>query len=130
MINSRGRVPAACAPASGKVRPAGYRNHELRGTVAPLCGLRLDHYRAGQMTYDLRQLRLRGLIERIPHTQRYQLTGEGCASPCPTTTLRRAFWVRSCRPRSTESRPTRLQAAVASYDREVGHLWEGHGLAA
>ena len=25
---------------------------------------------------------------------------------------------------------TRLQAAVAAYDREVGHLWEGHALAA
>ena len=32
---------------------------------------------AGQMTYDLRRLRLRGLIERIPHSQRYRLTAEG-----------------------------------------------------
>lgn len=45
--------------------------------VAPLCGVSLDDYRAGQMTCDLRRLRLRGLIERIPHTQRYRLTAEG-----------------------------------------------------
>ena len=30
---------------------------------------------------------------------------KGCASPWPTTAPRRAFWGRSCRPRSTDSRP-------------------------
>ena len=29
------------------------------------------------MTYDLRRLRLHGLIERIPHTHRYQVTDRG-----------------------------------------------------
>ena len=29
------------------------------------------------MTYDLRRLRLHGMIERIPHSHRYQLTPEG-----------------------------------------------------
>ncbi len=29
------------------------------------------------MTYDLRRLRLHGLIERIPNTNRYQLTPRG-----------------------------------------------------
>ena len=57
--------------------PAGFRNRELRETVAPLRGMSLDDHNAGQMTYDLRRLRLRGLIERIPHTQRYRLTAEG-----------------------------------------------------
>ena len=32
---------------------------------------------AGQMTYDLRRLRLHGLIERIPGTHRYRPTGPG-----------------------------------------------------
>ena len=48
--------------------PAGFRNRELREAVAPLRGMSLDDYNAGQMTYDLRRLRLRGLIERIPHS--------------------------------------------------------------
>jgi hypothetical protein len=30
-----------------------------------------------QMTYDLRRLRLNGLIRRLPHTNRYTLTGDG-----------------------------------------------------
>ena len=57
--------------------PAGFRNRELRDAVAPLRGMSLDDYNAGQMTYDLRRLRPRGLIERIPHSQRYRLTAEG-----------------------------------------------------
>ena len=32
---------------------------------------------AGQITYDLRRLRVRGLITRIPHTHRYRLTEHG-----------------------------------------------------
>ena len=32
---------------------------------------------AGRMTYDLRRLRLHGLIERVPHTHRYQVTPFG-----------------------------------------------------
>ncbi|MGH9099809.1 MAG: hypothetical protein ACRDV8_06205 [Acidimicrobiales bacterium] len=32
---------------------------------------------AGRMTYDLRRLRLHGLIERVPHTHRYRVTPFG-----------------------------------------------------
>jgi hypothetical protein len=34
-------------------------------------------YTPGQMTYDLRRLRLNGLIRRLPHTNRYTLTEDG-----------------------------------------------------
>ena len=57
--------------------PAGFRNRELREAVAPLRGMSFDDYNAGQMTYDPRRLGLRGLIERIPRSQRYRLTAEG-----------------------------------------------------
>jgi hypothetical protein len=32
---------------------------------------------AGRMTYDLRRLRLHQIIERVPHTNRYQVTPFG-----------------------------------------------------
>jgi len=35
---------------------------------------------SGQITYDLRRLRLHGLIERIPRTFRYQVTDTGLRS--------------------------------------------------
>ena len=53
---------------------AGFTNHSLRGLVA---GLLDRDYSANQMTYDLRRLRLHGLIERIPGTHRYVLTPDG-----------------------------------------------------
>ncbi|MYD87423.1 MAG: hypothetical protein F4018_05565 [Acidobacteria bacterium] len=110
--------------------PAGFRNRELREAVAPLRGMSLDDYNAGQMTYDLRRLRLRGLIERIPHTQRYRLTAEGlCIALAYHRTQARVLGPVLSATLDGES-TTRLQAAVAAYDREVGHLWEGHALAA
>jgi hypothetical protein len=57
--------------------PEGFRNTALRGHVAELLGVSLQHYSPGRMTYDLRRLRLHGLIARIPHTQRYEITNFG-----------------------------------------------------
>ena len=53
---------------------AGFTNQSLRGLVAGLLG---RDYSTHQMTYDLRRLRLHGLIERIPRTNTYVLTPDG-----------------------------------------------------
>jgi hypothetical protein len=45
--------------------------------VAQLLGFDPADYLAGKLTYDLRRLRLDGIIERIPHIYRYQLTPDG-----------------------------------------------------
>ena len=42
-----------------------------------MTGLLHATYTPGQMTYDLRRLRLTGLIRRIEHTNRYVLTPDG-----------------------------------------------------
>jgi len=52
----------------------GFSNKSLRGLVAGLLG---SDYSSHQMTYDLRRLRLHGLIERVPHTNTYTLTPDG-----------------------------------------------------
>ena len=52
----------------------GFTNKSLRGLVAGLLG---TDYSTHQMTYDLRRLRLHGLIQRVPHTNTYILTPEG-----------------------------------------------------
>lgn len=57
--------------------PEGFSNRNLRETVARLLVRSVDEITPGQMTYQLRRLRLRALIERIPHTHRYQLTESG-----------------------------------------------------
>lgn len=55
----------------------GFSNKDLREPLARLLALRLEQLTAGRMTYDLRRLRLHGLIERIPRTHRYRLTPDG-----------------------------------------------------
>lgn len=57
--------------------PQGFRNRDLRPRVAALLGLDQTTYTAGRMTYDLRRLRLKGLIHRIPGTIRYTATTYG-----------------------------------------------------
>jgi hypothetical protein len=51
----------------------GLTNRSLRALVAGL----IPGYTARQMTYDLRRLRRKGLIRRVPRSQRYQLTSDG-----------------------------------------------------
>jgi hypothetical protein len=55
----------------------GFTNQEMRALLAQLLGLDPAQYPVGRMTYDLRRLRLHGIIERIPKTHRYQVTGAG-----------------------------------------------------
>jgi hypothetical protein len=55
----------------------GFTNLEMRTLVAQLLGLDPANYSLGRMTYDLRRLRLHGIIERIPRSHRYQLTPPG-----------------------------------------------------
>jgi hypothetical protein len=57
--------------------PHGFSNRDLREDLAPLLGLDPSALSPGRMTYDLRRLRLHGLIERLPGTHRYQLTPDG-----------------------------------------------------
>jgi hypothetical protein len=57
--------------------PHGFCNRDLRQHLAPLLGLDPSQWHAGKMTYDLRRLRLHGLIERLPNTHRYRITKQG-----------------------------------------------------
>ena len=58
-------------------QPQGFRNHQLRPLLAQLLGLAESQIRPGRMSYELRRLRLHGLIERISKTHRYRLTTFG-----------------------------------------------------
>ena len=119
-----------CSPSG--LLPDGFRNRDLRGTVAPLIGLSVEEYGRARMTYDLRRLRLHGLIERIPFTRCYRVTDDGLR-----TALRyHRTYARVLRPTMSvvfDAPPrsaSRLRRAVDSFDREVQRLWEGYDLAA
>ncbi len=110
--------------------PQGFRNRDLRQTVAGLCGLQPEDYGPSRMTYDLRRLRLRGIIERIPHTQRYRLTPEGLriALAYHRTHARVLGPVLSAT--SDPEANSKIRSALASYDRELQRAWIGQPLAA
>ena len=59
------------------LQPRGFSNRDLRQHLAPMLGLSPSRMTQGRMSYDLRRLRLHGLIERIPKSHRYRLTSFG-----------------------------------------------------
>src|SRR6266545_2781309 len=66
-----------CALVVFRLLPEGFTARDLRQHVAPLLGLAPEALRPGRVTYDLRRLRLHGLIERQPRHHRYRVTDAG-----------------------------------------------------
>jgi hypothetical protein len=60
-----------------RLLPCGFANRDLREQLAVLTGQEPPHITQGKMTYDLRRLRLHGMIERIPKSHRYRVTDFG-----------------------------------------------------
>ena len=109
--------------------PRGFRNRDLRPQVEALWG---RPYSAAQMTYDLRRLRLKGLIHRIPKTHRYTATTYG---------LKVAFfyaklYLRIFRPNwpallpEQDGFPRSLRDALDLLDREIQKLHQQAAFAA
>jgi hypothetical protein len=59
------------------LQPQGFTNKQLRPLLAQYLGLQDTDITRGRMTYDLRRLRLHGVIRRIDKSQRYELTPAG-----------------------------------------------------
>lgn len=60
-----------------RLLPEGFSNRLLREHWAPLLGKSPQTMTQGQMSYQLRRLRLHGVIERLQGTHRYQVTDRG-----------------------------------------------------
>jgi hypothetical protein len=106
--------------------PTGFRQRDLRPLVAQLLGRAPAAYAAGQMTYDLRRLRLHGLIARVSRSHRYQVTETGLRVALFTARL----YARAVRPALALPAPhpahhsrafQRLDAALDQFLQEV-HL--------
>ena len=83
-----------------------------------MTGLLHAPYTPGQMTYDLRRLRLAGLIRRIERTNRYALTPDGIKFAVFYTKLHN----RLLRPLMATSRPQappELRQALRVIDQHV-----------
>ncbi|WP_322770442.1 hypothetical protein [Frankia sp. Cr1] len=115
-----------------RLLPHGFTNRDLRDILAPLLGRQPATMTSGQMTYDLRRLRLHGLIERIPHTHRYQVTDAGLRHALFLTRaynrLLRTGMAELTDPHSNDPPP--LRRAATAYETAINQLAEHAGLAA
>jgi hypothetical protein len=102
----------------------GFRNRDLREKVASLLGFSPDDYTQGKMSYDLRRLRLKGLIARIPGTNRYTVTTFGLQASFFYTKvylrILRPGMAAICEP--IESIPSPLRNAFAQIEKEISQM--------
>jgi hypothetical protein len=124
------RIQALCQALSGFAHiPAGFRHRDLRPRVAALLG---RPYSAAQMTYDLRRLRLRGVIERAVGTHRYHVTPYGVR----VVFFYSKLYLRIFRPHAPALEPLRdampqpLRAALLELNAAIDRICQEAALAA
>ena len=110
--------------------PNGLTHATLRQHVAAYLGVDLSAYTCGQMTYDLRRLRLKGIVWRVPKSHRYLVTPYGYKVALLFTKLNaRVFRTTfACLDRS-DSIPRPLAEALAEVDRQIEAIVEHAKLA-
>jgi hypothetical protein len=115
-----------------RLLPNGFTNRDLRNHLAPLLGLPPEAMTSGQITYDLRRLRIHGLIRRIPGTFRYQVTDAGIRQAHFLTRLTRRLLIPGLAALSGPAPPvpSRLRAAARTYEAAIDDLTRQAGLAA
>jgi hypothetical protein len=115
-----------------RLLPNGFTNRDLRTHLAPLLGLTPEAMTSGQITYDLRRLRIHGLICRIPHSFRYQVTLAGLRQALFLTRLTQRFLIPGLAELTDPSppAPARLRTAARAYEASLDDLARQAGLAA
>lgn len=114
-----------------RLLPRGFSNQDLRHNVAPLLGLSPSHFTQGKMTYDLRRLRLHGMIERITKTNRYTVTDFGFRTAMLITRtynglIRPALSI-ACD--TQPPKPTKLEKAFVRIDELIDKMQQNYGIA-
>jgi hypothetical protein len=115
-----------------RLHPGGFLNKDLRGLLSEYLG-RPPHgpgsVTPGQATYDLRRLRAHGLIERIPHTHRYQVTSTGLRHAMFLTRVHDRV-LRTGLAELTGPDPAPLRKAASTYQAAIDNLTQRAGIAA
>jgi hypothetical protein len=115
-----------------RLLPHGFTNRDLRTHLAPLLGLTPEDMTSWQISYDLRRLRIHGLIQRIPHSFRYQVTTAGIRQALFLTRLTQRLLIPGLADLTDPSppAPSRLRAAARAYDAAIDALTRQARLAA
>ncbi len=115
-----------------RLLPHGFSNRGLRENLAPLLGRDPSTITSEHVSYDLRRLRLHGLIERVPGTHRYQITPaeqrHALFLPHPRSQPRTTH--RHRRTHRLPQHPPPLRRAANAYDTTINELIHHTGLTA
>jgi hypothetical protein len=114
-----------------RLLPAGFTSRDLRHHLASLLG-HTEPMTSGQSSYDLRRLRVHGLIQRLPHSHRYRVTDSGLRHALFLTRLHDRFLRTGLAELSDPDPPTpsRLRAATHAYETALHDLTQRSGLTA
>jgi hypothetical protein len=113
-----------------RLQPDGFRNADIRALVAQLRGLPAHDMSAGQTTYDLRRLRTHGLIERIPHSHRYQVTDTGLHTAMLLTRVHDRLLPTGLAYLNDPASTAQLRTAANAYQLAIDNLIRDQGIAA
>lgn len=113
-----------------RLLPCGFRSRDLREHVATLLGDDTSHWTQGRLTYQLRRLRLHGMIERVEQSHRYTVTERG---------YRVALWLSRCQARvlrpslgevlcSSSCFDQTLSTAMTRFDQHVERYFDAANL--
>jgi hypothetical protein len=107
----------------------GFTNADLRRLVEDLRGLPPGSITTGQTTYDLRRLRTHGLIQRRPHSNRYDITDTGLRVAMLLTRINDRL-LPAALSQQTGQHNTRLRRAADAYQHALDNLAQRNGIAA
>ena len=93
-----------------RLLPCGFRSRDLRDHVATLLGNDPSQWTQGRLTYQLRRLRLHGLIERVKSSHRYVVTERG---------YRVALWLSRCQSRVLRPSLGEVLSSSTCYDQTL-----------
>lgn len=115
-----------------RLLPRGFSNKDLRELMAQLLGLDPGQFTQGKMSYDLRRLRLHGLVERIPRTHRYQVTDFGFRAALMISRAYNRLFRPGLATTNDRAPPTdtKLRTAFDQVDRAIEQTWQKQRLAA
>src|SRR5450759_4062354 len=112
-----------------RLQPDRFANRHLRVLTAHPRGLPLQEVSAGQMTYDLRRLKTHGLIQKIVHTHRYQVSDYGLHTAMFLTRVHDRLLPTGLAHLAEASTPGRLRTAATAYQNAIDDLTNEAGLA-
>ena len=112
-----------------RLHPGGFLSRDLRELLAGYLGRAPGTITPGQATYDLRRLREHDLIERIPHTHRYQVTPAGLRHAMFLTRIHDRV-LRTGIAQLNSHTPAALRQADRAYQAAICDLTRSAGIAA